>query len=136
MCSSATATPTKDERLRVHLGLLERRNIKIWTDKDIAPGMKWQDEIEDALSRTKVAVLMISTDFLSSDFITKQELPPLLAAAQSEGVEILPVIAQALGLRRYRGRTSELLPGSQHGTATGQVEGRRRTGRGVRQDCS
>jgi len=82
------------KRLRVHLGLLERRNIKIWTDKDIAPGMKWQDEIKDALSRTKVAVLMISTDFLSSDFITKQELPPLLAAAQSEGVEILPVIVK------------------------------------------
>ena len=35
------------KRLRVHLGLLERRNIKIWTDKDIEPGMKWQDEIRD-----------------------------------------------------------------------------------------
>ena len=32
---------------------------------------------------------MISTDFLSSDFITNQELPSLLAAAQSEGVAIL-----------------------------------------------
>ena len=31
------------KRLRVHLGLLERRNIQIWTDKDIEPGMKWQD---------------------------------------------------------------------------------------------
>lgn len=82
------------KRLRVHLGLLERRNIKIWTDKDIAPGMKWQDEIRDALTKTKVAVLLISTDFLSSDFITRQELPPLLAAAQSEGVEILPVIVK------------------------------------------
>ena len=82
------------KRLRVHLGLLERRNIKIWTDKDIAPGMKWQDEITNALARTKVAVLMISTDFLNSDFITSQELPPLLAAAQSEGVEILPVIVK------------------------------------------
>ena len=82
------------KRLRVHLGLLERRNIKIWTDKDIAPGMKWQDEIKNALSKTKVAVLMISTDFLSSDFITKQELPPLLAAANREGVEILPVIVK------------------------------------------
>jgi hypothetical protein len=82
------------KRLRVHLGLLERRNIKIWTDKDIEPGMKWQDEIRDALSRTKVAVLMISTDFLSSDFITNQELPSLLAAAQSEGVAILPVIVK------------------------------------------
>lgn len=82
------------KRLRVHLALLERRNIKIWTDKDIEPGTKWQDEITSALAKTKVAVLMISTDFLSSDFITRQELPPLLAAASSEGVEILPVIVK------------------------------------------
>ena len=82
------------KRLRVHLGLLERRNIRIWTDKDIEPGMKWQDEITSALAKTKVAVYMISTDFLSSDFITNQELPSLLAAAKSEGVEILPVIVK------------------------------------------
>jgi hypothetical protein len=82
------------KRLRVHLGLLERRNIKIWTDKDIEPGMQWQDEIRTALARTKVAVLMISTDFLNSDFITNQELPPLLAAAENEGAVILPVLVK------------------------------------------
>jgi hypothetical protein len=82
------------QRLRVHLGLLERRNIKVWTDKDIEPGMQWQDEIRTALARTKVAVLMISTDFLNSDFITNQELPPLLAAAKSEGAVILPVLVK------------------------------------------
>jgi hypothetical protein len=82
------------KRLRVHLALLERRNIKVWTDKDIEPGMNWQDEIKAALDKTKVAVLMISTDFLNSDFITKQELPPLLAAANSQGVKILPVLVK------------------------------------------
>ena len=82
------------ERLRKHLALLERRNIKIWTDKDIEPGMQWADEIRNALARTKVAVLMISTDFLNSDFITKQELPPLLAAAKDEGAVILPVLVK------------------------------------------
>ena len=79
---------------------------KIWTDKDIEPGMKWQDEIRDALSRTKVAVLMISTDFLSSDFITNQELPSLLAAAQSEGVATCPVIVKLVRLRRSRDRAT------------------------------
>ena len=82
------------ERLRTHLALLERRNIKVWTDQDIEPGMQWADEIKNALARTKVAVLMISTDFLNSDFITNQEPPPLLAAAQSEGAVILPVLVK------------------------------------------
>lgn len=36
--------------------------------------------------------MLISIDFLNSQFIADNELPPLLAAAESEGVKILPVI--------------------------------------------
>ena len=89
------------EKLRKHLSLLERRNIKVWTDKDIAPGMKWRDEISAALAKTKVAVLMISTDFLTSSFIADKELPPLLAAASNHGVKILPVLVKDSGFEEF-----------------------------------
>ncbi len=82
------------QRLRKHLGQLERRNIKVWTDKDIQPGDDWHDEIRKALATTKVAVLMVSTDFLDSKFIADDELPPLLDAARAEGVRILPVLVK------------------------------------------
>jgi CheY-like chemotaxis protein len=81
------------KRLRIHLKPLEREyDIALWDDTRIVPGSKWKEEIEKAIRTARVAILLVSADFLASDFITKDELPPLLSAAQNEGAIILPVI--------------------------------------------
>ncbi|MCU0322358.1 MAG: toll/interleukin-1 receptor domain-containing protein [Chitinophagaceae bacterium] len=66
--------------------------IDYWDDTNIQPGQKWKEEIRKAINETKVAILLISTDFLGSEFIATDELPPLLKAAEENGAVILNVI--------------------------------------------
>lgn len=80
------------ERVQVHLKPLERLGVTRFDDTLIKPGSKWREEIRVAIKSARVAILLVSADFLASDFIESDELPPLLAAAKADGAVIIPVI--------------------------------------------
>jgi hypothetical protein len=92
------------ERVQTHLKALENEGIKFdyWDDTKLKAGMKWREEIEKALQRARVAILLISTDFLASDFITKYELPELLKAAEDDGTTILPLILKTSRFKKHK----------------------------------
>lgn len=88
------------QRLQTHLRPLEREGVVVWDDTRLRPGEPWREEIRKAMAATKVAILLVSADFLASDFITTNELPPLLKAAEEDGATILPVIISPSGFKR------------------------------------
>jgi hypothetical protein len=81
------------QRLLVHLRPLDRaRLIDTWVDTRLRAGDQWEREITMALQRAHAAILLVSADYMASDFIVTNELPPLLAKAEAEGTRIIPVI--------------------------------------------
>ena len=79
-------------RIRTHLeGVAHSSDFDVWDDTKIDPGQKWREQIEHAISRTRVAVLVLTADFLASKFIREAELPSLLEAADADGATILCV---------------------------------------------
>ena len=82
-------------RLLTHLKPLEKNGfIDLWVDTRLRAGDRWEKEIEKALNKATVAILVVSADFLASDFIVNNELPPILRNAEEKGTKIIPLIVK------------------------------------------
>jgi hypothetical protein len=76
------------KELRVALGGEER--LEIWADTRIKASDDWHREIQTALEKSTVAVLLVSSDFLDSKYILDQELPLLLRRRLQEQLHLTP----------------------------------------------
>ena len=113
--------------------LIHNQALQVWSDKRIKPGEIWQDEISKALARAKVAVLLVTSDFLASDFIRNNALPPLLNAARNEGLTIvwIPVsdsLYSATEIGRYQAawdpaKPLDILPKGKRNQALREIAG-------------
>jgi tetratricopeptide (TPR) repeat protein len=87
----------RDEALRdelaKHLDILRRQGvISTWHDRCITAGREWAGEIDRELETADIILLLISVDFLSSDYINDVELTRALARHEAQSAQVIPVI--------------------------------------------
>jgi TIR domain len=74
------------DKLKQFLRPLENKSlIRVWDDTEIRPGAEWLPEIRKALGAARVAVFLVTQDFLNSPFINNEELPALVDTATNQG---------------------------------------------------
>lgn len=83
------------------------KRIDCWDDSRIQAGAKWRTEIQKAIEEAAVAVLLVTKDFLASDFIVKHELQVLLQRARKNQVRIVWIAVghcgvEATALREFQ----------------------------------
>lgn len=95
----------KDEdwknRLVTHLKVIESAsNLTIWDDRKIEIGDDWLPEIEKQLNLANISILLISADFLTSNFIKRKEIPIILKRRKKEGLVVIPFILKPCSWQR------------------------------------
>jgi tetratricopeptide (TPR) repeat protein len=85
------------DELEKHLTLLKRNNvIAAWHDRCITAGDEWKSQIDDHLRSAQIILLLISSDFLASDYCYDIEMELALERhARGEAI-VVPVILRSV----------------------------------------
>ncbi len=83
------------DKLVDHLKVLEMEGyFTLWDDRKIKVGDDWFPGIEKALNEAQIIILFITANFLTSDFIRKEEVPRILERRKNEGITVIPLIVE------------------------------------------
>jgi tetratricopeptide (TPR) repeat protein len=92
-CCYCHADETWLQKLEVHLSLLKRQGlISLWYDRLIIPGADWTKSIDTHLETTSVILLLVSADFLASDYCYGIEMRRALERHQANEARIVPIL--------------------------------------------
>lgn len=91
----------KDEELRaeleIHLKALQRRKyIEVWHDRKISGGTEWEAEIDKNLEQADIILLLVSPDFMASDYCFDVEMKRALERHEAGEARVIPVIVRAV----------------------------------------
>lgn len=93
----------KDEKYRAeletHLALLARQGaVDVWHDRQIGPGHDWAREIDENLDHANLVLMLVSADFLASQYCYGIEMARALERAQQGSTRVVPILVRKCDL--------------------------------------
>lgn len=99
------------DKLQVHLSDLRRRYQLIdWYDREILPGENWEQAIDHHLSTADVILLLISPDFMNSDYCYGIEMQRALERHQAGTCSVIPILIRPIYWEEAPFRGIQMLP--------------------------
>lgn len=99
------------ERFLVHLSQLKREGlIAPWSDRLIAAGIDWAGAIDENLNSAHVIILLVSPDFLASDYCNDVEMDRAMERDQKGEARVLPLILKPCDWETSRFARLQALP--------------------------
>jgi hypothetical protein len=94
-----------------HLSLLKRDGlVETWNDRKIIPGQKWGEEIDSNLEESDLILLLISSDFLASDYCFDKEMKKAIEMHESGNTTVIPIIIRHCDWQRPPLKNLQALP--------------------------
>lgn len=93
--------PTRTKRSKIswssHLSNLRRQGvIREWHDRKIGSGTEWVKEIDEHLNSAEVILLLISSDFIASEYCHEIEMKRAMERLESGEARVIPVILRSV----------------------------------------
>jgi hypothetical protein len=80
-------------KLKAHLKPLQRQGlIDMWHDRDISAGTEWENEIDRHLKVAQIILLLVSPDFMNSDYCYGKEMKQAIERHKRNEARVIPVI--------------------------------------------
>src|SRR6266480_4426966 len=81
------------EDLEIHLSNLKRQGIiSSWYNGDITPGAEWERQIMQRLTSAQLILLLISADFIHSDFCYSIEMKQAIDRHNAREARVIPIL--------------------------------------------
>src|SRR5215813_6487788 len=88
------------DELEKHLSILKRQgHITAWDKRNISAGTEWSSAIHKNLHAADIILLIISADFLASDYCYGVEMQQALARHDANDARVLPIIARSTDMQ-------------------------------------